>query len=166
LIHHFILESLSDSPHYQFLQCCEMSCFHQTVAGLHSPHTGWVSSAFHPIATRQKQNILPFIGPLVLSREGSTCPLAVLDYVGPSSADYVLCSPGRVADSLSSGMTEAGSTSRLPVHELWQIQDVSDAYRTRSAVLCLCFCFSRTVVKKPQKIKKRKEKATFQWVNG
>jgi hypothetical protein len=99
----FLLEVCQFQFTTSFSKIVGMFCFHQTVTGLSHSHTGWVSSLFLSTPTRQRWNIPSIYLATVLSEGGAMCPPAVQDYVVPSKADYVLCSPGGVAVSLSTG---------------------------------------------------------------
>jgi hypothetical protein len=79
-----------------------------------------------------------------LSGRGALCPQAVLDYVVHSRVDDVACSPGGSVVSLGGnggqlGSTQAGSSQRFCVQEFWWVQDIPEAYRAHSAVLCVDF---------------------------
>jgi hypothetical protein len=48
-------------------------------------------------------------------------------------------SHGRVSGKLRSGAAGGGAVWRFHVHELWHSKDVTDAWRTSCAVLCIEF---------------------------
>jgi hypothetical protein len=65
-----------------------------------------------------------------------------LGYAIPLRAGDVLCSPGRVADSLqrnyvSSDRVQVNRSTRFCVCVVWQVQDVIDSWSICSAVLCV-----------------------------
>jgi hypothetical protein len=44
-----------------------------------------------------------------------------------------------MVSGFSSGMVQAGGNQRFYVHKFWWVQDIPDACRTHSAVLCVVF---------------------------
>jgi hypothetical protein len=59
---------------------------------------------------------------------------------------------------------QAGRSPRFCVLELWQVQDIPDAYRTHSAVLCIVFMHNQK--KKERKKEKEKELSSRSAVPG
>jgi hypothetical protein len=63
-----------------------------TAAEPSQPHTDWISSAFSPSLDGGK-TFPPITKPPILTRRGTICPQAALDYVVASRADDTAHSP-------------------------------------------------------------------------
>jgi hypothetical protein len=116
-------------------------------------------SSQHSVLPSQGRNEIfpPFIKQPAFSKRGVIFPQALLDYVVPSRADDVACSPGGAVVPLVvirclPGLGQECSSQRFPVHEFGWVQNFPGACRTCSAVLCIEFLFFRNR-KKKEKIK-------------
>jgi hypothetical protein len=85
----------------------------------------------------RRKGIFPlFIRPQVLFRRDAMCPPAMQDYVVPSRADDVSCSPGRISVSLH-GIGVRSRTAQQAV-----VCCGPGSPRTCSAILCIvCLLF-------------------------
>jgi hypothetical protein len=68
----------------------------------------------------------------------------------------MLHSSGRAAVYLSFGTVEADSTARFHVQELWQIQEVLDAFNVHSAVLHIEILLFQFPIKEKRSHKRKK----------